>query len=311
MQSTYWETAAPRKKKSRSCIFIVLALTLIMLAGFFFLGGKTRIISPIPDDPKNPILGMFAARRDPDELKQRIRAAIGNSWKNYSVYVVDFESDFIAGINESEIFSAASVNKIPILAVLYDQAKSGRVNFDQTITVQEEDVQDYGTGSIRYDPPGSTYSVKTLARLMMQKSDNTAAFLLGTYVLGFPTVDSVISGWGLTQTDMVNNKTSNRDMAILMRRIYDHMVTSPALTAEMLGFMKDSDFEDRIPGVLPKDVAVYHKIGTGEGAVHDAGIVTRDNTAYYIGIFTADVTDIEAAVKLEAKISKIVFDYMN
>lgn len=215
------------------------------------------------------------------------------------------------GINESEIFTGASVNKLPIMAAVYSEAQNGKVNFDQVITLQAEDIQDYGTGSIRYDPPGTTYTIKTLVRLMMQKSDNTASFLLGNYVLGLPTVQSIINAWGLSQTDMANNKTSNHDMELLLRKIYDNKIASPSQTAEMLGFLRDSDFESRIPGDLPHDVSVYHKTGDGDtGEVHDVGIVTHDSRAYYIGILTTNAGEADAASKLEAKISKIVYDFM-
>jgi beta-lactamase class A len=146
---------------------------------------------------------------------------------------------------------------------------------------------------------------------MMQKSDNTAAFLLGNYVVGLPKVQSIIDSWGLSQTDMVNNKTSNKDMELLLRKIYNNNVANPSLTAEMLGFMRDSDFENRIPADLTKDVTVYHKTGDGDtGEVHDVGIVTHGNTAYYIGILTSDAGDATTASQLEAKISKIIYDFM-
>jgi beta-lactamase class A len=292
---------------------LLLSLCIIAAAGMYvYVKEKTRpVISPIQDDAYTKVLGFFPVRKDPEDLKKRIQSAIGNTFKNYSVYVVDWHSNFSVGINESEIFNAASVNKLPIMAALYTEAQKGNVNFDRVITLQEEDIQDYGTGSIRYDPPGSTYTVKTLVRLMMQKSDNTAAFLLGNYVVGLPTVQSIINSWGLTQTDMTSNKTSNRDMELLLRKIYDNNVANPSLTAEMLGFMRDSDFENRIPASLPQDATVYHKTGDGDtGEVHDAGIVTHGNTAYYIGILTSGAGDPEPASKLEAKISKIVYDFM-
>jgi beta-lactamase class A len=291
----------------------LLILCLVIATGVFLFAKKIHSapVSPIQHDAYAKVLGIFSVRKDPTVLKKQIQTAIGDTFKNYSVYVEDFHSNFSMGINESEQFTAASVNKIPILAALYSEAQNGKVNFDQVMTLQPDDIQDYGTGSIRYDPTGTTYTVKTLVRLMMQKSDNTAAFLLGNYVVGLPTVQTIINGWGLTQTDMVNNKTSNKDMELLMHKIYSTSVTNPAATAEMLGFMRDSDFENRIPGDLPKGVTVYHKTGDGEtGEVHDVGIVVHDGTTYYIGILTTDVTDVDAGSKLEAKISKIVYDFM-
>jgi beta-lactamase class A len=293
----------------------ILALTVCLMVAtglYVFTKEKNRAtVSPLPNDAYTKVLGIFSVRKNPDDLKKQIQTAVGDTFKNYSVYVVDYHSNLSVGINESEMFTGASINKLAIMATLYNEVQNGSVNFDRVITLQTEDIQDYGTGSIRYDSPGTTYTVKTLVRLMMQKSDNTAAFLLGIYVVGLPKVQSIINSWGLTQTDMANNITSNRDMELLLRKIYGNNVANPAATAEMLGFMKDGDFENRIPAGLPKDVTVYHKTGDGDtGEIHDVGIVTRGNMAYYIGILTSDVGDVAAAEKLEAKISKIVYDFM-
>lgn len=297
--------------------FIMRTLIIIILIaaamGIYVFSQKTReTISPIAEGAYTKVLGVFSVKKDPEVLKKKVTDAIGDKWRNYSVYVSDLNSGFEMGINEHEVFTGASVNKLFILAALYDQAQHGIINFDQIITLQPEDIQDYGTGSIRYDPPGSTYSVKTLIRLMMQKSDNTAAYLLGHYVVGMDEIQEKINSWGMTQTDMVNNKTSNTDVARLMEKIYRGNVTNPSLTAEMLGFLKDSDYEDRLPGKLPKDVTVYHKVGSGEtGEVHDVGIVVHGGTKYYIGILTTNVPDPDAAARLEADISKTVYDFMD
>jgi beta-lactamase class A len=295
----------------RFTLLVVLTAVVVVAAVLFqFMPHKT--VSPIAAGAYGKVFGIFSVKKNPEDLKQRVQAAIGNTWKNYSVYVSDLNSSFTMGISEHEMFTAASVNKLPILAVLYNQAQSGKINFDRIITLQEDDIQDYGSGSIRYDSPGTTYSVKTLTRLMMQKSDNTAAFLLGNYVAGLDTVQSVINGWGLTQTDMANNKTTNTDMALLMEKMFRGKVANPSNTAEMLGFMQGSDFEDRLPGELPRDVIVYHKTGDGDsGEIHDVGIVVHGNTKYYVGILTTSAGDPAAAAKLEAKVSRIVYDFMN
>ncbi len=305
---------AKERKTKRIFLFVVFCLLFTAVITFITTPRSGPIVSPIPDDPKTtqaPIFHVFSTKKDKTELKRKIQEAVQNTWDNYSVYVVDYSSDFSVSINETEVFAAASVNKIPIMAALYEEAGKGNVDFDKQITIQAADVQDYGTGSIRYDPPGSTYSIKTLARLMMQKSDNTAAYVLANYVVGLSKIQSLVTGWGLTQTDMIDNKTSNKDMELLMDKIYTGKIANAAMTQEMLGFMKDSDFEDRIPALLPSDTTIYHKIGTTEGGIHDVGIVINDKTKYYIGIFTADIVNEEEAVLLLAKISKVVFDYLD
>jgi beta-lactamase class A len=214
------------------------------------------------------------------------------------------------GINESSIFDGASVNKIPILVTLYHEADKGNINFSDTITIQSRDIQDYGTGSIRYDKPGTVYSIKTLARLMIQQSDNTAAYVLANYTLGLPKIQSYIESLGTTQTDMEENTTSNKDIALLFSKMFKGEIAKPALTQEMIGFLKDTDFEDRLPAKLPEEAVVYHKIGTGIGGVHDAGVVEAGSMKYYIGVFTSNITDEERAAEEVSLVSKLVYEFM-
>lgn len=294
-------------------------LTLLILigtaAGVWTLvsrAGTPAVVSPLADEPQ-PAFSfprLFSRNKDPEELRKKIQSVTGNTWKNYSVYIKDYTSPFVVGINESVIFTAASVNKISILASLYYGVQNGEIDLDETVTLQASDIQDYGTGTIRYDPPGTVYSVKTLARLMMQQSDNTAAYILANYVIGLDTIQTRIATWGLTQTDMANNKTSNKDMELLLFKIIQGKVTNTAYTQEMLAFLRQSEFEDRLPALLPKDTTVYHKIGSGASVVHDVGIVHAGRMNYYIGILTSDVTDEPDAVKKIASISKLVFDYL-
>jgi beta-lactamase class A len=109
---------------------------------------------------------------------------------------------------------------------------------------------------------------------------------------------------------MVNDKTSNKDMALLMKKMRAGEVTTAANTQEMIGFLDDSDFENRIPRLLPKTVKVYHKIGNEIGNLHDVGIVDDPKHPYYIGIMTNDVTDEPTTEDSMAQISKLVYDFM-
>ncbi len=272
-----------------------------------------QIVSPLPDDVNETswgLAGWFTKKKSPDDLREKIQELVNNRWKNYSVYVKDYNSSFVTGINETVIFTAASVNKVPIVAALYYYAGRGEIDLDERVTVQAADIQDFGTGSIRYDPPGSVYSLKTLAKLAIEQSDNTAGYVLGNYTVGLDRVQSLMNEWGLTQTDMVNNKTSNKDMSLLFEKIYKGEVTNEASTQELLAFFKDTDFEDRLPALLPDTATVYHKIGNEIAVMHDVGLVTDGKTTYYIGVFSSDITDEEEAKKMIAEISKAVYEYL-
>lgn len=301
---------SPVKKFFGLVLVLGVAILLMRLVGS---NRSTSVISPIPDEKREStsiLAGLFTKKKSPEDLRIKIQETVDNRLRNYSVYVKDFNSDFVTGINESVIFTAASVNKVPIVAALYYYAGKGEIDLDERVTVQSADVQDFGTGSIRYDHSGSVYAIKTLAKLAIEQSDNTAAYVLGTYTVGFEKVQKLMDDWGLTQTDMVNNKTSNQNMSVLFEKMHKGDVTNAASTQEMLAFFKDTDFEDRLPSLLPKTVAVYHKIGNEIAIMHDAGFVTDGKTSYYIGVFTNDITDEEETKKIIAEISKLVYDYL-
>lgn len=267
---------------------------------------KTKsVISPTPTITQKKV--KFSS---PQELIQKLEKEITQAGGTYSIYLYDINHKKGYGINEQTVFTAASLNKIPILAALYYLAGKNEIDLEKIIVPQSGDIQDYGTGSIRYDKPGTPYSIKTLARLMMEKSDNTAAYILGSLIIGLDKIQSLTNSWGLTQTDIVENKTSAKDMAILLIKMYKGEVTKPALILEMLGFMDKSDFDDRIPKGVPENIKVYHKTGDEVGKIHDAGIIDLPEKPYYLGILTSDMTDEEKTKGIMALISKWVFEFM-
>jgi beta-lactamase class A len=260
--------------------------------------------------PKVPFVYDKATVYNTDLIKKNLAEYLKKQNGHYSISVVDLKSPLTFGLHESTVLTGASVNKVHIVAALYYLAQKGKIDLDQKIVVQKKDIQNYGTGSLRYQKAGKSYSLKTLAKLTLQQSDNTAAYLLANKI-GRETIQKIMEDFGLSQTDMLDNKTSLHDVALLYQKIYQNKVTSPALTKELLGFMKDTDIEDRLPAFLPDDVAVFHKTGDGVGFVHDVGIISDDKHTYFLGVLSSDVGGEEKqAAGTIAQISKIVYDYM-
>lgn len=298
----------PRRRNSKSIVIISILLllgTYLFFSRFFSSQTNPQNTSGKKEETKKQTETALSST-----LTDRIEKLVENAPGTYSIYIRDIKSGKEYGLHEKTIITAASVNKIPILATLYHLAGIGEIDLDKTITPQPTDIQDYGTGSIRYDPPGTHYSLKTLARLMMEKSDNTAAHLLGQVIIGFPKIQEFIDTWGLTQTNMETNKTSAKDMSILLLKMYNKEITTPSLTSEMLGFMEKSDYDDRIPAGIPDGTKIYHKTGDDIGKIHDVGIVDLDNTPYYVGILTTDIKDEEETKRRLAQISKVVYEFM-
>lgn len=231
---------------------------------------------------------------------------------NYSILYASLKQKRSFDINSHQLHTAGSLNKVPIIAALYHLANIGAVSLDETVMLQKEDIQDYGTGSLRYQEPGTVYSLKTLARLALQQSDNTAAKLIATRI-GMENIQRIIASWGLSQTDMVNNKTSLVDMKVLFEKLYRREITSDAQSQEFLSFMTNTDQEDRIPLLLPSGVTVYHKTADVQGGVYDVGIVEiveKDGAAFFIGVMGSDISGKEEETKRAiAEVAKRVFAF--
>jgi len=324
---TYDAAAYNKTSKNPAKVIIVLFLTSI-ITYFVISKGISRLfepnlISPLPNNSgiqispakKNDdkgIIGIFNKKPknySPEEILQKIDQQTQKTSGTYSVYIFDINKNTGFGINEQMVTDAASVNKITIIAALYYLAGTEDIDLEKIVVPQPKDISD-GTGSIRYDPPGTPYSIKTLARLMMEKSDNTAAYILGSHIVGLQRIQDLVGSWGLTQTDMFKNTSSVKDQAKILIKVYKGEITSHALTAEMLDFMNISDFDDRLPKGLPEGVKIFHKTGDQVGKIHDVGIIEAPDRPYYLGVFTTDQTNEQTTKDNIAQISKIVYEYL-
>ena len=292
-------------------LFLLLIIAIAGIGFLLFNSQPSNVVSPLADEtPKFSFFDIFQKKSEKlSSLDDKIKKLIEKQTGVYSVYIFDLNNQDSFSLNETMIFTAASVNKIPILAALYYRAQNGQIDLDERITIQSSDIQDYGTGAIRSEGPGGVYSLKTLAQLMMEKSDNTAAYVLSNKI-GIDQIQKLINSWGLVQTDMVNNKTSNKDLGLLLAKMYREQITNQAYTMEMLGMLKNSDFENRIPKYLPDNVIIYHKIGSEIGLIHDVGIIESPSHTYYLGILTNDINDETQTEETIAQISKMVYDFL-
>ena len=246
-----------------------------------------------------------------EDLKKEIEEIIKNKNGSYSIYYKNLETGSSFGINEKQINKGASINKVPIIAALYQLEKNKKIDIDERVTIQKDDVQDYGTGSIRYQEMPQNYSLRNLAKLALKESDNTAAHVIELKI-GEENVQKFVNSWGMKQTNMVENQTTVTDIAIIFEKIFNNQITTEANTNEFLSFMTETEFEDRITSGLPNNTTSYHKTGDDEGYTHDIGIIVTPNGKYFLGIMTSDIGGREEETKKTmSEISKIIYKALN
>jgi beta-lactamase class A len=218
--------------------------------------------------------------------------------------VFDPYSGQLASLNADRRFVAASLSKLYALLTLYRAASRGELSLDDEITMRSSDVWGYGTGVLSKNPSkypvGYTMTLRECARFMIKESDNTAELMLNRY-LEEDRIEAELHRIGADSTRYWHpiNTTTPSDILLVLKKIGDPSYTSPKLSADMLGLMTNTSFEDRLPRPLPEETRVAHKIGSYESTFSDAGIVFPEKGGetgqeYYIVVFSEGAPQAEA-----------------
>ncbi|MBI4137476.1 serine hydrolase [Candidatus Roizmanbacteria bacterium] len=302
---TYKTSEAIEKKSVKPVVYFLL----LFITVFAVLNMRNTVIRA------SKILPFHTVSDEPQtlsDLSLAIRNKIADEEGTYSIRFEDFESKNAFGINDEPVVTAASVIKIPVLAALYYLADQEEINLDEVITIPESDMQRWGTGIIRYQDAGATYTNRELAQVMIEHSDNTAVYVLANRVIGLDRLQDLINSWELNNTHYLDNEISNKDMNKLMRMMYrGELIQNEELNTEMMGWMDDSDFEERLPKYIPEEVPVYHKIGNEVRITHDVGVFDLENKPYYLGVLGIEIPDHDHATEVIAEISQMVFEFQN
>lgn len=252
-------------------------------------------------------IGGSAKEKLPEVIRDEIVDFLKAQKGDFNVYYEDLKNGDSFSIHGSTVVTAASINKLPIVAYLYSLASKKEIDLQETVVIQQSDIQDYGTGSLRYEEPGQPYTLQHLAMLALKESDNTAAHVL-TIRLGEENVQAYAYQIGMGSTSMVDNDTTARDIGKFYEALYNNEIASVPLTQELLGYMEDTEFEDRIPPLLPKELHVYHKTGDGVNFIHDGGIISNGTTPFVLVVLSSNITDEKAAKEVISEIALMVFE---
>src|SRR5215211_6284616 len=297
-----------RRRTPRRGLWVLLTLVLLsclVVAAIFpryrerpaetaMLTAVDRPASAEPSEPPCPSTGS-RRRRIRRRAPSHLRAHTGT----HGVAVFDVYSGESASLNADRRFVAASLSKLYALLTLYTAASRGELSLDDEITMRTSDVWAEGTGVLYRYPVGHTMTLRECARFLIKESDNTAEVMLNRY-LGEEEIEAELDRIGARSTSYWRpNTTTPNDVLLVLKAIADPSYTSPKLSAEMLGIMTGTAFEDRLPRPLPDGARVAHKIGSYESTFSDAGIVLSAERSgvgkeYYIVVFSEGAPEGEA-----------------
>ncbi|XAS63809.1 serine hydrolase [Micrococcaceae bacterium Sec5.8] len=148
------------------------------------------------------------------------------------------------------------------------------------------------TGGASLDDPLGAYTAGFQLQEMIQHSDNDSWSLIMDAV-GYEELTEYAASMGVDYNPEGNELTP-ADMARILAGLYSGTLLEPANTAQLLGYMQNTNDETLIPAATPPGITVFHKYGLLEGELHDAGILARDGTAYALVVYTkgADLSSV-------------------
>ena len=259
------------------------------------------------------------------EVKDAVVAYVESAVKNQKVsnvaiYYRDLNNGPWFGYNERDIFSPASLVKVPLMILYLKEAEFNPEILQTKIVNNIENTESFYE-SADYQPEerisfGSEYGVEELISKMIEQSDNVA------YKLLFDSMDNrkyvqIFKEFGVDFSRAYDNPDGDtislRDYASFFRILYNASYLNKDYSEKALEILSHSTFKAGIVAGVPENVAVAHKFGerfftdTGEKQLHDCGIIYAENP-YLLCVMTKgrDFRELEEAI---SKVSSIVYQY--
>jgi beta-lactamase class A len=234
------------------------------------------------------------------------------------IVFIDLKGTREVRVKGDDLFPAASVAKVPVMAAAYHLFDSGKLDLGQKILFIEGDKLG-GSGVLQWMKGGQEYTLWNLIRLMIVLSDNTATKLVVDNV-GLPAINDYLNGIGLKNTVIVDptmlkeppasdiNRTTPLDLARLMVKIQKAEGFYPKSRKEMIAFMRNQRYRWGIWRGVPPGTVVANKTGNLEGVLNDVGIIYTKKGNYVLSIFTWGFKKQRQARLLINEISRVTYE---
>lgn len=302
--------------KKHTAIGIVAAILAVNITVWWFVVNS----QPGSDRTSYPYLSSRIFAESPNDilinfvsLRQRLEAKFAAlpSDVHYSFYFEYLPSGTSIRIGDNNELVAASLIKVPLVMNLYRAAELGKIDLNKVVTVQQEDL-DNAYGDLWQKGAGTQLSLRQLAQLTLEKSDNTASRTIYRHVKNLLSErDQSLAQLDVDQNlvdgqAVINAKSYSSVLKSLYFASYDNRQSSN----EILSYLAKSSETNRLTKYLPKDVTVAHKNGVYNQtwAESDCGIVYLAKRPYSVCVMVG-LPDTKANDFI-ADVSKSIYDYI-
>lgn len=297
------------KSKFIFIIFVVFAFGLGFLVANLTFDVKTQsysqtrnqdnyhFINPLVDcDSYQPGQGLNL-----DFLKNEINNIINTQVTDKtisfaSVYYRDLNNGPWFGVNQSELFSPASLIKVPVMITYYKLAENDpsilrkKIKFTGNLSNTNQNIT---PGTVL--TPNTEYTIDDLIYRMIAYSDNEAFEILNRNLDGQKIIDTY-NEMGIDISQGITNPTGNiisvKSYASFFRILYNASYLNRTYSEKSLSNLSHTEYQKGLIAGIDPSVIVAHKFGernytdTGEKQLHDCGIVYVPQKPYLICIMT-------------------------
>lgn len=248
-------------------------------------------------------------QNDLEEYSDSVIAS--SSVDHISIYLRDLNNGPWIGVYEEEVFTPASLLKVPVMMTYFRAAESDPDLLDEELTYQPE-TPPSETATLK---SGESYSIDQLIKYMIRDSDNDAFSLLVSHIDN-DLVNKTLVDLGLTVPDASTpeNYITVRSYASLFRVLYNASYLSRDMSERALELLSSTSYNDGLRAGIGDGVIVASKFGirgnqnNADRQLHDCGIVYYPNHPYLICVMTRGSEIGELATTI-ANISKRIFDF--
>ncbi|WP_240721513.1 serine hydrolase [Pseudarthrobacter sp. NamE5] len=200
----------------------------------------------------------------PDSLKDSIESILeDNPDYRIGLALADVSGDAALAFGAQEVFAAASTAKIITAAAYYHLVEDGEA---------------------RMDEPLGDYDAAFQLEAMVNESNNDSWLLLMDAV-GHERLTEYAASIGVTY-DPEENLLTPAEMALVLKQLYAGDLLNPDNTAQLLGYMQDTNNEELIPAGSQAGIEVFHKYGEIGGELHDAAVLSYRGSTFVLVIYT-------------------------
>lgn len=295
-------------------IFIFTINTFANLFIYSSITGGSLLVSPLATDIIQKTVSFINSQENSKPIEEIVDKVLDGGKNNYGIVIRNLKTGERYYLNEDKVFDSASLYKLWIMAVVYEQLDQGEVQENDVLSDSVEDLNEkfnISSSSAEFHDGTITTSVKNALENMIDISDNYSAMIL-TQKVGLATVSQFLNDNDFNDskigTAIDNPKTSAKDIASFFDKLYHDQLNDSSDSVQMLDLLKKQQLNGKIPKYIPTQVEIAHKTGELDNVSHDAGIVYGPRSSYIIVVMSSTDNPSNADENI-AQISKLVYDY--